>query len=99
MSAQNQGSNWVRAQGSANTQRGNITPNQAVLHSITIGFSNGTYRIGNGTLGSSSLTFAGSSFKPTAFTQQEFKELEFSNGISIETEGTVSWQAIFNDLV
>lgn len=94
--------NWVKSQGTFMTGSANATSSAAVLHEIAIGsYSPGaTFRLANGTL--TSKTYITGSFTPSGLGLQrpiEFKELEFTNGIFVETGGTINLTVIYNDII
>lgn len=94
---------WLKAQGTFVNGKATVTRNQAVLHSIIIGtYTPGaSFRIANGTA-TNIVNYISGSFTPqgTAIHPPlEFKELEFLNGIYIETVGVLGLTVIYNDLI
>lgn len=99
MSAQNlHSANWVRAQGTNLSAKGQVTTSSAVLHAIVGSHTGGSFRLGNGTL--TSQTYYMGTFIPAAGPiNAPFYELEFANGIYLEVGGSVNLTVIYNDLV
>jgi len=101
MSSQNlSGGRWIKAQGTNISARAQVTSSHAVLHSIIVNSNTGgSFRVANGTL--TSLSQVMGTYTPTTATSSvvEFKELEFANGIFIETGGTINATVIYNDLI
>lgn len=100
MSAHNlSASNWIKAQGSNIKASGQITFNQGALHEIIVNsHTTGTWRLCNGT--ATSNTAIGGTYTPASGSSTvDYKELEFTSGIYIQTAGTVDLTAVFNDLV
>jgi len=100
MSAQNiSAGTWIKAQGSNVKTTGQITSSHAVLHEVIVNsHSSGTWRLCNGTATSNSAV--GGTYTPAAGSSVvAYKELEFTNGIYVETSGTLDVTAVFNDLI
>jgi hypothetical protein len=104
MSAQNaSATKWLRAQGTYVNSKSTVTGNQAVLHTIIIGtYTNGgKFRLANGTL-TNIVNYITGTFVPLSTGIQpplDFKELEFANGIYVETAGTIDMTLVYNELV
>jgi hypothetical protein len=101
MSSQNLSvAKWIKAQSTNLAARGQVTTSQAVLHSVIVNSNTGgSFRVANGTL--TSLSQVMGTYTPTTATSGvvDFKELEFTNGIFLETGGSVNLTLIYNDLV
>lgn len=104
MSAQNLTvGKWTRSQGTYVTGSSTITGSQAVLHSILVGSytPGGRFRVANGTA-TNIVSYLTGTFVPQATGIQpptDFEELEFANGIYVETTGGVELTVIYNTLV